>query len=48
MVYAVAVTADGCRAVSGADDGTVRVWDRESAKRAWFWKATRAWSEPWR
>jgi WD40 repeat protein len=26
-VYAVAVTADGRTAVSGGDDGTVRVWD---------------------
>src|SRR5581483_4797379 len=27
-VWAVAVSADGCRSVSGGDDGTVRVWDR--------------------
>ena len=26
-VWSVAVTADGARAVSGGDDGTVRVWD---------------------
>jgi WD40 repeat protein len=29
-VHAVAVTADGRRAVSGSEDGTVRVWDLEA------------------
>ena len=29
-VWAVAVSADGRRAVSGGDDGTVRVWDLEA------------------
>ena len=32
-VLAVAVTADGRRAVSGGHDGTVRVWDLESGAR---------------
>jgi WD40 repeat protein len=31
-VYAVAVSADGRRAVSGAGDGTVRVWDLDTGK----------------
>jgi WD40 repeat protein len=26
-VAAVAVSADGCRAISGGTDGTVRMWD---------------------
>ena len=31
-VAAVAVSADGRRAVSGGDDGTVRVWDLETGR----------------
>src|SRR5207245_2319655 len=31
-VYSVAVTGDGRTAVSGADDGTVRVWDLASGR----------------
>ena len=33
-VHAVAVSADGRRAVSGGDDGTVRVWDLEAGTAA--------------
>ena len=45
-VAAVAVSADGRRAVSGGDDGTVRVWDLATGKqiasasqRLWHWFA---------
>ena len=32
-MHAVAVSADGRRAVSGADDGTVRVWDLDTGQQ---------------
>jgi len=32
-VWSVAVTADGTRAVSGSDDGTVRVWDLAAGRQ---------------
>lgn len=41
-VNAVAVTADGLTAVSGSDDGTVRVWDLATGKsRTLVWKVDR-------
>jgi WD40 repeat protein len=30
--YAVAITPDGCRAVSASYDGTLRLWDLESGQ----------------
>src|SRR5438132_14128246 len=36
-VRAVAVTPDGRRAVSASEDGTLRVWDLESAQNAGHW-----------
>ena len=39
LLYAVAVTADGRTAVSGGDDGTVRVWDLDSALEQARWIA---------
>jgi WD40 repeat protein len=36
-VWSVAVTADGMVAVSGGDDGTVRVWDLAARKEIAHW-----------
>jgi len=42
-VYAVALTADGCSALSGSEDNTVRVWDLEGGKAPFVLEGHTSW-----
>src|SRR5262249_47189765 len=42
-VLCVAFTADGCRGVSGSEDGTVRVWDIGSGRELFAFVGHTSW-----